>query len=411
MALFGSSNPVTAHSVEYPGSIRMLDSTARWLSALQDDVASSFRQVTARMGTHAACSNMNVGSPTPAAGGRALVPTDDTMPPLVSSATGDSLMYEDLIQLATDLESIPTGDGNIGPAKGLIVISPASSETTNIWAYYVDSSSWYDVKQWAHYYMDYIQQVFQDVRTGRVDTGYRFFKKPGDRPWNDYKNVKLWPYPRQPGDSWVARYDTTAVFHILDAQPGNNKYKIDTCVCVSHRVPKWLPVGPWNWTGYQSGDSTIPLPGQESLGLVYDSSRVVPTGFYGGAESTVGHIGPKVRPRRVNPEAALHTVAYVWRQRAPRSPYGLRSPIGGAFLPLRVVTPPSPILTVARAEPYLAACDPFGAGYFFAPSWDVRLTPLDSLGVAEITSDTAYAGHSRGSFDNLKDLHKHALLP
>lgn len=411
LALFGSSNPVTVHSVEYPGSIRMLDSTARWLSALQDDIASSFLQVAARMGTEAACSNMNVSSSSQTAGGRVLVPTDPTIPLLVSSSTGDSLMYEDLNQLATGLESIPTGDGNIGPAKGIIVISPIGGDTTNIWAYYGDSSNWYDVKQWVHYYMDYIQQVFQDTRTGRIDTGYRFFKKPGDPPWNNYKNVKLWPNPRQPGDSWVARYDTTATFHILDAQPGNNKYKIDTCVYVSHRVPKWLPTGPWNWTGYQSGDSALPLPGLEPLGLVYDSSTIMPTGFYSGAESTVGYLGPKVRPRRVNPNRELHTVSYAWRQGISSSPYGPVPPMGGIYSLRSAAAATRPLFTVARAEPYLTVSDPSGAEYFFAPSWDVRLTPLDSLGVAEITSDTAYAGHSRGSLDNLQDLRKHALLP
>jgi hypothetical protein len=320
-------------------------------------------------------------------------------------------MYEALSRLATSLESIPTGDSNIGPATGMIVVSPIGTDTANIWAYYGDSSAWYDVKQWAHYYMDYIQQVFRDTRSGRIDTGYRFFRKPGDPPWNNYKNVKLWPDPRQPGDSWVARYDTTAIFHILGAQPGNNKYKMDTCVSVSHRVPKWLPIGPWDWTGYQVGDSTIPLPGLESLGIVYDSSRVIPTGFYSGAESTVGYLGPKVRPRRVNPNSQFHTVAYVWRQGAPCPPYGLCPPMGGMLFPPGPVAPLSPMLTVARAEPYLTGSDLSDVGYFFAPSWDVRLAPLDSLGIAEITGDTAYAGHSRGSLDNLQDLRRHALLP
>ena len=411
LALFGSSNPVTVHSVEYPASIRMLDSTVRWLSALQDDIVSSFQQVAARMGTDAACSNMNVRSPSQTAGGWTLAPTDTTIPLLVSSVTGDSLLYEELDQLAAGLESIPTGDSNVGPAEGMIVISPVGEDTTDIWAYYGASSAWYDVKQWAHYYMDYIQQVFQDTRTGRIDTGYRFFKKPGDPPWNDYKNVKLWPDPRQPGDSWVARYDTTATFHILDARPGNNKYKIDTCVYVTHRVPKWLPLGPWNWTGYESGDSILTLPGLESLGLVYDSSKVIPTGFYSGAESTVGYVGPKVRPRRVNPNRGLYTVSYVWRQGASSSPYGPAPPMGGIYFARGAVAAMSPLFTVARAEPYLTVSDSSGAEYFFAPSWDVRLTPLDSLGVAEIINDTAYAGHSRGSFDNLQNLRRCALLP
>jgi len=44
------------------------------------------------------------------------------------------------------------------------------------------------------------------------------------------------------------------------------------------------------------------------------------------------------------------------------------------------------------------------------PGLGVKLAPLDSIGVLEIASDTAYPGHSQSSF-NLEDLRKYALLP
>jgi hypothetical protein len=69
------------------------------------------------------------------------------------------------------------------------------------------------------------------------------------------------------------------------------------------------------------------------------------------------------------------------------------------------------MFTVARSEPYLAISSPTEYGYYFTPSWDVKLTPFDSIGVLEIASDTAYGGHCRRSFDNLEDLRKCVLLP
>jgi hypothetical protein len=68
------------------------------------------------------------------------------------------------------------------------------------------------------------------------------------------------------------------------------------------------------------------------------------------------------------------------------------------------------MLSVARSQPYLVLQNPTTDDYFFAPDWDVRLTPLDSAGVQEICSDTAYSSHSLNSL-NLADLRKYVLLP
>jgi hypothetical protein len=68
------------------------------------------------------------------------------------------------------------------------------------------------------------------------------------------------------------------------------------------------------------------------------------------------------------------------------------------------------MLAVAKSEPYLALSNPAPEDYFFAPNWDVRLTPLDSAGVLDITSDTAYTSHNLNSL-NLENLRKYVLLP
>jgi hypothetical protein len=406
-ALFGNSDPVYVSSNIYPQAIRKLDTTALWLHTLQGDIATAFHDVAATSGREEACRNAGAYPPSQTAGGCVLVRTNDSIPLLVEGTTGDSLMYTDLNQLPATLDTIPTGDPNVGPATGLIIIDP---NTYDIRAYYGDSSAWYNVKQWAHYYMDFILQVFRDTVTAKVDTGYRFFPKPGTPPWNNYKNCRLWPDKRQPGDSWVSRFDNPPHV-IVDVQPGNNKYKIDTCVYVTHRVPKWMPIGPWSWNNCQDGDSTLPIPGLESLGLVYDSSTVIPTGFYSGAESTVGYLGPRVRPRRGNPDRGFHTVSYVWRQGASAAPYGLSAPMGGVLFQRGAVTAPSPMLTVARSEPYLNRSAPTEHDYYFIPAWDVKLTPFDSTAVLEIANDTAFPSHSRGSFDHLEDLRECVLLP
>jgi len=129
------------------------------------------------------------------------------------------------------------------------------------------------------------------------------------------------------------------------------------------------------------------------------------------AESTNGNQGTRLRPRRLNPGRELHALAYVWRQGASTTPYGMSPPLGGTLFPRSRVAAASPLFTVARSVPYLPSVSASGSEYFFSPSWDVKLTPLDSAAVVEITSDTAYGTHTRNSFKNLQDLRKYVLLP
>ena len=81
-------------------------------------------------------------------------------------------MYAGLLTLGPALDTIPINDTTIGAATGNIVVDP---NNLDIKAYYGVSSTMYNVRQWVHYYMDFVLQVFQDTVTGRVDTGYRFF--------------------------------------------------------------------------------------------------------------------------------------------------------------------------------------------------------------------------------------------
>jgi len=85
--------------------------------------------------------------------------------------------------------------------------------------------------------------------------------------------------------------------------------------------------------------------------------------------------------------------------------------MGGALFPRGAVAAASPLFSVARSEPFMPLSTASGYEYYFTPAWDVKLTPLDSIGVVEITSDTGFPVHSRNSFNNLEDLRKYVLLP
>ena len=412
LALFGSSNPVTVHSIEYPGSIRKLDTTSQWLCQLQDDIATSFTQVAARMGTNEASRNVGGDPLSQAAGGWALVRTNESIPLFDTSYVGDSLLYAFLNQFPAALDTIPTLDTNITPAYGQVIISPT---TWDVWAYYSDTSLWMDVTDTIkHLYKKPIIQSFQHKYTGAIDTAIQYFDKPGGGSYTSYLH----------GDSWAvwvwkcgeggthtpiiwpngkpnAPYKNTAYWTLLNCHPGNNRYKTDT-VWTRRHMAKRLDTGGVRYISPEES-AWIAQHGDTILPRIW-----TPTGFYTGAESTVPIKGPKVRPRRINPDRHFHTVSYVWRQGGTSSPYGLGPPLGGSLFPRSAVAAASPLFSVAQSVPFLpdAVTD-----YFFVPGWEVKLTALDSVGVDDIVNDTAYASRSRGSFDNLEDLRKYVLLP
>lgn len=410
-ALFGSTNPVTVHSIEYPGSIRQLDTCAQWLSSLQNSIATSFTQVAARMGSNEASLDMGGSSLSQTAGGWTLVRTNDTLPLLDTSYVGDSLLYAALSQFPAALDTIPTLDPNITPATGRLIISKT---TWDVWAYYADTSLWMDrVDSFYHCYKKPVIQTF--VHGSITDSGVEYFDKPGGGPYTSYLHGDSWAQWLDvchetgghtpfiwPNGKPTAPYKNTAFWTITNEHPGNNRYKFDTCWTRRHlakRTDTSSMIGKYTPT-----ESTwINTNGDDSI-----TTHWIPTGFYTGAESTVPIKGAKVRPRRVNPNREFHTVAYVWRQGAASSPYGLGPVMGRSLFPRSRVAPPSPLFSVARAMPFLPASV---TDLFFQPGWDVELTALDSAAVATIMSDTAYAGRTQNSFNNLQNLRKYVLLP
>jgi len=424
LALFGNANPTAVHSSEYPGAIQKLDATALWLYQLQDDIATSFTQVAARMGSDEASRNMGGNSLSPTAGGWALVRTNDTLPLLDTSYVGDSLLYDYLSELPAALDTIPTLDPNITPATGLLIIDP---NTWDVWAYYDDTSLWMDrTDSIYHCYKKPVIQVFRkkadhSVRDSMIEyldlgAGPRIPKylNPSADPdsWAEWILVcheggthtpVIWPNGK--GNAPYKNYAVWEIDPTITPNPhvsGSYRYKLDTVWTTVHMVKRddtssmdsVYPPGETLWI-HQHGDDSI-------------TQHWIPTGFYTGAESTVPIKGPRVRPRRVNPDRDFHTVSYVWRQAASDSPYGISPPLGGSLFPRGAVAAASPLFAVARAVPFLPATI---TDYFFEPGWDARLTALDSVGVVDITSDTAFARHTHSSYDNLEDLRKHVLLP
>ena len=402
LALFGSSNPVTVHSIEYPGSIRKLDTTAQWLYALQGDMAENFSDVAANMGTEEACRNAGAYPPSQTAGGSAIVRANYSTPLLVQNATGDSLMYAALLQLPTALGTIPINDTTVGAATGTFRVD---SHNFEIKAYYSVSSQMYDVRQVINrkypYYAKQIYWLENAVSCLDADTAYKCFDTK-NQEYTNYVQGKTWivPHTNPPGQVWL----------LHSYSGGTNKYGRDTVVYGKHVCR--TPSSKWNYHPYTSGKGMCSdAQPHVTAGDSIDSSMTIASNdHYTAAESTTGYQGPRVRPRRVNPAREFHTVSYVWRQAASTSPYGLGAPLGGKLFPRSKVAAPSPMLTVARSKTYLGLVTPTQYDYFFTPAWDVKLTPMDSTGLQEICSDTGFSGHSHNSF-NLEALRKYALLP
>ena len=419
LALFGNSDPVYTSTGIYPQSIQKLAETARWLHDLQGDIAASFPLVAEAMGSAQArrnASNGNSSSSNP--GGVVLARAADSLS-LASDSTGDSLMYSDLMRLGNSLRTIPTNDPNIGPATGVILID---ARTFEIKAYYGDSSQWCDVRQvLKRMYKKAVIQTFYNTQTGVYDTAAEYRDKPGN-----------WQNPYMKGDSWghwvvdcneggshtpfligSPPRENSPPWQFIDGHPTNNRYKRDTVWVKRHKVRKGDPsFGKWNVGQWEPGDSILPevMPWINDSGCVVDSSSAYPTNFYSGAESTRGSQGTRIRARRLRSSANLCAVSYVWRLGDTHAPRGPGAAIGGALFPRSRVAAPSPMLAVARSKPYLAKVNPTSDDYFFAPNWDVRLTPLDSAGAYLISHDTAYSSHSLGSL-SLDSLRRYVLLP
>jgi hypothetical protein len=322
---------------------------------------------------------------------------------LVADDTGDSLLYASMLRLEPALDTIPINDTTIGAATGTIAVDPSDLETK---AYYSVSSTMYDVKQVINRKYKYaVRQIYWLERTSScydADTATAYFDTK-NQLYNQYLSGSKWiKTPTAPhGYYWII-YNKTGL---------TNKWGRDTVVRGKHVCR--TPSSKWNYHPYTSGKGICPdaQPHLATGDSIDSSMTYASTDVYVGAESTTGILGPTVRLRRVNPNREFHTVSYVWRQEASTSPYGLGAVLGGALFPRSAVAAPSPMVTLARSEPFVAVSTPSASDLYFTPSWDVRLTPMDSAGLSEICSDTGFGGHTHGSFDNLEDLRKYALLP
>jgi hypothetical protein len=413
MALFGDGDAEYVSQYIYPVSIQRLDETGIWLQSLQDDIAGSFPLVAQTMGQMEARANASGGNPASTnPGGEVLVRTfGDTLAsgdslPLTATPAGDSLLLHDLYDVAMSLESIPTGDENIGPATGYIKIDTSSFD---IYAYYGDSSYWltltqiiigtFRVTQWYDQYDDH------PVPGVAPESTRRFFDE--HKPWQyiDYCGFSVtgqlteWIDPTK--QSWYAYgkagYNTpkpgdSIVAHIRHWKlASDSTWPDDTGTAPVETIP-------WIKAKLDSGYQII------WSGPTYD------TDFYTGEESTFGYTQGKLSPRRLSPETELYTVSYVWRLGAGTDPRGPGPALGGTFFPRSRVAPTCPLVTVAKAEPYLAVNSPTEDDYFFSPSWDARLVAVDSVAVSEITRHPPH--DSLGLYAlNLVGLQQHVLLP
>lgn len=414
MALFGDGDAEYVSQYIYPVSIQRLDETGIWLQSLQNDIAGSFPLVAQTIGTMEAKANASGGNPASTnPSGAVLVRTsggdtlasDDSLP-LVATPTGDSLLLRDLYDVAASLESIPTMDPNIGPATGYIRID---TTTFDIYAYYGDSSYWltltqiiigtFRVTQW------YSQTDPKPSPGSTPDSTRKFFDE--HKPWQyiDYCGFsvtgQLTEWIDQTKLSWYAYgkagYNTpkpgdSIVAHIRHWKlAGDTTWADDTGIAPQETIP-------WIKAKFDSGYQMV------WSGPTYD------TDFYTGEESTFGHTSGKLSPRRLSPGTELYSVSYVWRLGAGTDPRGPGPALGGAFFPRNRVAPTCPLVTVAKAEPYLAINSPTEADWFFSPSWDARLVPVDSVAVDDITNHPAH--DSLGLFAlNLVGLQRDVLLP
>jgi hypothetical protein len=417
-ALFNNYDPVAVAYSVYPVSIESLSVTEQWLQELQDDVAVSLPVVGQEIAAAEARRTASGGNPASEnPGAEVLILTNsidtltgDTISMLVETPTGDSLLYSDLIEVAASLESIPTMDENIGPATGLIFVDTA---TMDISAYYGTRSQWLSLKQIVTG-LFVVRQWYDPTAKFPApgiapESTKKFFHEHKPTQWMPYvgysatgqltkwidpqfKAMGWYAYGRQgyatpkPGDSIVA--------HIRHWKLATDPtWAADTGLSPACTIPELMP--------YIDSGMEIIWSGPDSP---------FETDFYVGAESTDGHLGSKVRPRRLNPDREFHAVSYVWRTGADTSPRGPGPRYGGGLFNRGGVPAPMPMVTVARSVPFLAINSPTEEDYFFSPNWDVRLTLLDEAALQDIATGEAYAKLGIDSL-NLEELRKYVLLP
>jgi len=407
LALFGYTNPVYVSQYVYPQSIQRLAQTGRWLQELQEAVGVSFPALAQTAGWEQA---RQVAGAKPPPAGAVLVRTNDTVPMFAEDTVGDRLLRTHLQAIGATLARIPTNDSNIGPAKGHIVVVP---QTFEIKAYYGDSSMWLTLSQCLLIGQTKVNQWY-DKYPATPDSGRCLYS--ARRYYASHKDPRI---DSACGKSWIGKGVSLWYIESLNYGPWRVYGKH------SYSVPKpgdsvWFHQR--HWKLYRSpadtGWHSLPPPdtADDAYTWIVDSgydfikSGAFLTEFYTGADSTNGNEGPRLRPRRLNPARTFQSAAYVfWDLGDSIVPRGLYPPLAQAFFPRAGIAARYPTLAVAQAAPYLTLNNPTAEDYFFTPAWDTRLSPLDSVGVLDITGDSAYV--SRLTSIDLERLRKNVLLP
>ena len=416
-ALFNNYDPDYVSAYVYPTSIKKLAATAQWLQDLQDDVAASFPVVGHEIAAAEARRNASGGDPgSKNPGAEVLIITNtvdtltgDTIPMLVENATGDSLLYDELFEVAASLESIPTMDENIGPATGMILIDTA---TMDVAAYYGMASNW----------LTLIQKM-RPAQT-RVNQWYAIDPVTPDTNSFIYTAHRYYPDHTDPaidsamGKSWLGPTPYIWFIDSLKGRPGWRCYGKKSYAIPHEGDTAWVHQRHWKLLGTPGDTGWHSLPPEdtadEAYALIGEGWEIIESGaflteFYNGAESTDTYLS-KFRPRRLNPDREFHAVSYVWRTGASTSPRGPGPRYGGRLFNRDGVRAPMPMVTAARSVPYLAIDSPTEEDYFYSPNWDARLTPLDETALQDMATGEAYAKLELGSL-NLEELRKHVVLP
>jgi hypothetical protein len=408
-ALFGQTDPHYTCSTTFPLAIKQLGCCRQWICDLQADVAGSFLTVAQILGAGVAAQDASAGNPASQnPGGSAVIGIEDSL------LTYDTHNYcwHDMCNLGGCLcNQIPNcGVSHCGNPCGQINID---SGTYDVTAQYGVPCQWATLKQGvntatgAYQVWQYYDSTF-GYHGMVVDSAYEDFTQQwGSDYWNcvnGYVWIDYWLNQRH-WNWWGSRQVTISGGR-------RDSFLLNTSPIDMSNLSVWQQdsINDWHVPPRDTAPAAKSLL-QANPNYVLDSSYFVFVMETTKATIWTNHAqGARILPRRLNPDANLYAVSYVWRQGASQSPLGLAPKIAKFFFSQSKVAPPSPMLAVARAEPYLNVASPDDSDYYFTPYWDVKLVPLDSTSAASITSDPAYSSHNLSTF-NLNSMIKYGLLP
>jgi hypothetical protein len=409
---FWNPDPHTASIDSYPKSIQALANTAKWLYNLQSDIARNFPWVALTMGTTQACYNVSGGNPLSLnPGGVALVKPSDSIP-LVPDE--NNLMLSTLSGLAGQLSSgVPeTGVPDVSDPSGGINVDPNTFEMKS--QYTISRPLWGQVIQDFRCDSGYkhLHQEYDSIKLpSRREFGDRTFSMPEEsRTFQQYWSGNSWIRPQYRNGAWrlVSPPQVTKM-------PRDTEVKTVAQFTDMKSEQAWFHDSSLYWSPplYPVAGKAV-LPAAQTLisyGYVETNSYFKFTMMYEttATESTKGEQGEKVLPRRLDPDADLHSESFVWRLGQGGGGLGLNPAIAQRIFPASRVGAPYPLLAVARAEPYLDKDNIKDEDYYFAPDWDAKIAPFNPTSADEDSSDQRYRDNHLDEID-LDRLLEYVLL-